>query len=172
MDVRIQAGLIAFCAALIVMVVTNWVNIQLAKRKFEEDKAKAAEENFREKREETVKHLFLLRTKLSITKLDMASGPSAANDFNDNYDSANENIAEIMMALTLYFPKAKAAFTPIEIDAATYWKNFKDYLSVTLSMPQTSPLTSIPANAITFQQNAVSAAQRCGDNIQKTLAAL
>lgn len=154
------------------MVVTNWVNIRLATKKSENDQARAAEENLREKREATLKHLFLLSSKLSITKLDMASGLSAAKDFNDNYDSANENIAEVMMALTLYFPKAKATFDPIEIHAAEYWKNFKDYLSVTLPATQSSPPTPVPANANTFKQNAITAAQRCGDVIQKTRSAL
>lgn len=51
MDVRIQAGLIAFCAALIVMTVTNWVNIRLATKKAEDDKAREADANQREKRE-------------------------------------------------------------------------------------------------------------------------
>lgn len=174
MDVRIQAGLISFCAALIVMTVTNWINIRLATKKAEDDTNREAEANRREKREKTVKNLYLLTKKLSITKLDMASGPSAIKDFNDNYDSANENIAEVMMALTLYFPKAKSVFSSIDIDAAEYWKNYKDYLTVTLpiAIAHTTTPTSLPTNATTFKQNAVSAAQRCGATISQTLKAL
>ncbi|UZE09643.1 hypothetical protein [Pseudomonas sp. B21-053] len=161
MDVRLQAGIIAFVAAIIATAITAYVNFYLARKKSEQEKALLAGEILRVKREETLKNLYLLSTKISITKLDMASGPSALTDFNKNYDNINEHLAEITMSLTLYFPAAKKVFDPIGVEAAEYWKNFKNHL--------VSPTQ--PPNPI-FMQSAITAIQHSDSIISRVTSSI
>jgi hypothetical protein len=43
----------------------------------------------------------------------MAEGKDDVRWFNDNYDSANELIAELMMSFSLYFQEYKKDFKPL-----------------------------------------------------------
>lgn len=117
MDPRIQAGIIAFVSAIVATSIAGFINYKIEKWK-----------GHRSKREETIKNLFILRTKLSLHKIDMHSGSESVVSFNENYDEANLLMSEIMMSLALYFPKYEKEFMPVLEKSAFYWKLYKDHL--------------------------------------------
>jgi hypothetical protein len=129
LDPRIQVGIIAFIAAMLATAINNYFGFRLAMIKAEEDKKLSDFQNFRFQREQTLKNLYLLSTRLSFSKADMAEGKDDVKWFNDNYDSANELIAELMMSFSLYFQEYKKDFKPLLGEAGYYWKCYKDHLS-------------------------------------------
>jgi len=129
LDPRIQAGIIAFVAAILATAINNYFGFRLARIKAEEDAKLSDYQNLRLQREQALKNLYLLSTKLSFSKVDMAEGKEDVKWFNDNYDSANELIAELMMSFSLYFREYKEDFKPLLGQASYYWKFYKDHLS-------------------------------------------
>ena len=127
-DTRIQAGIIAFVAALLATAITGYINYRLVRVKAEEDRKLSDWENKRAKKEETLSNLFLLSTMLSFSKIDMAGTREEIKFFNENFDSANELIANIRMSLSLYFPEYSDEFEPVLGESTYYWKCYKDYL--------------------------------------------
>lgn len=117
MDPRVQAGIIAFVSAIVATAIAGLISYNIEKWK-----------NKRAKKEETLKNLFLLRTKLSPHKIDMHSDADAVISFNQNYDEANLLMSEIMMSLALYFPIYEKVFEPVLEESAYYWKLYKDHL--------------------------------------------
>lgn len=128
LDPRIQAGLIAFIAAMLATAINNYFGFRLARIKAEEDKKLSVFENVRNQREKALRNLYLLSTMLSFSKVDMANSKEDVKDFNKNYDLANELIAELMMSFSLYFTKYKKDFKPLLGEAGYYWKCYKDHL--------------------------------------------
>lgn len=128
MDPRIQAGIIAFVAAILATAITSYVNFRLARIKAETDKVLADAQNRRAKKEQTLTNLFLLKTKLSFFKIDMTETVEDIKAFNENYDHANELIAEVRMALALYFPDSSDHFETILEESGYYWKCYKEHL--------------------------------------------
>ena len=149
MDPRIQAGIIAFAAAIIATAIGGAINYKIDSYK-----------NKRSKREETLKNLYLLKTKLSFHKIDMHSGSDSVNSFNENYDEANILIAEITMSLSLYFKNHEKSFSPVLSEAAYYWKSYKDYITSEKRNPQgeDSPF-----------QRALQASMACQEIIEKLM---
>jgi hypothetical protein len=129
MDPRIQAGIIAFVAAMLATAITSYVNFRLARIKSEGDKKLSEWQNKREKKEQALKNLFLLKTRLSFSKIDMASSKEDIKWFNENYDKSNELISEIRMALALYFTNHSDRFEHVLRESGYYWKCYKDHLS-------------------------------------------
>ena len=152
MDPRIQAGIIAFCAAIIATGITGFINykIELWKnKKAKSDELKALKNT---KKEELIKNLYILESKLSISKIDMHSDVSTIQVFNQNYDEVNILIAETLMLISLYFPKYKAEFKPIREKSSIFWKSYKDYLTT----PKTSATVDSP-----YLQKAITCSTEC-----------
>ena len=129
LDPRILVGVITFIAVILASIINNYVGFYLARIKTEEDKKLSELQNIRCQREQALKNLYLLSTRLSFSKADMAEGKDDLRWFNDNYDSANELIAELMMSFSLYFQEYKKDFKPLLGEAGYYWKCYKDHLS-------------------------------------------
>jgi hypothetical protein len=135
MDPRIQAGIIAFSAAIIATGITGFINYKMEEWKDKKSKIDENQRNINLKKEELIKRLYILQSKLSFNKIEMHTNVSQVESFNKNFDEVNILIAEVMMILSLYFPKYKKEFIPIREKSSIYWKSYKDYLE---SMHKTS----------------------------------
>lgn len=141
MEPQVKAGLIGFLAALAASGLTGYINhyLLMKKAKFDAEQEKLKHErekqheqalHIRELKELALKNLNLLSLTLSFSKLDMASSSENSVKYhNENYDQAHTLIAEIMMVVSLHFPKFKSEFKKIEGEANCYWGHFKGYLS-------------------------------------------
>lgn len=160
LDPKIQAGIIAFITAILATAINNYFAFRLARIKAEEDKKLSESQNLRLQKEVTLKNLYLLSTKLSLTKVEMAEGKNDVKWFNANYDSANELIAELMMSFSLYFNQHKDDFKPLVGEASYYWKCYKDHLSL-----EQKDFTSSDTNF----QRAFQASLTCNEIITKLM---
>ncbi|MDA3877707.1 MAG: hypothetical protein PF483_11545 [Halothiobacillus sp.] len=163
LDPRIQAGIIAFVAAILATAINNYFGFRLARIKGEEDKKLSNFQNLRTQREKALRNLYLLSTMLSFSKVDMANGREDVKDFNKNYDAANELIAELMMSFSLYFREYKEDFKPLPGEAGSYWKYYKDHL-ISENKDYGSPASNF--------QKSLNASRTCNDIIHKLVADL
>ncbi|BFM09974.1 hypothetical protein R50072_01270 [Simiduia litorea] len=152
MDSVVLSGIIAFATAIIATAIGGVINYIIETVR-----------NKRTRREEVLRGLYLLKTKLSLHKIDMHSGSESVSSFNENYDSANILIADIKMSLSLYFKSHVIDFEPVVEEAAYYWKMYKDHL---ISVSRDYDGENSPF------QRALHASMNCTDIIEKMMSEL